>query len=151
MLHGEASENIGAILHEARSEAKDSFGIDTVFLEKFLPSPKHIEVQILADKHGNVVHLLERDCTIQRKHQKIIEIAPAVSVPYSTRQRMHEAAVQLAKHVKYGAYLTACPRGPFDLFTYIYMFTTAYTCRFLLIPSTTIRKCSDSRVFGPRR
>lgn len=105
MLHGDSSEDFEAILREARLEAKDSFGIDTVFVEKFLPNPKHIEVQILADKHGNVVHLLERDCTIQRKHQKIIEIAPAVSVPYATRKKMHDAAVKLAKHVKYGKYI----------------------------------------------
>ncbi|KAI1110459.1 pyruvate carboxylase [Nemania sp. NC0429] len=101
VLRGDSSEDFEAILREARLEAKDSFGIDSVFVEKFLPNPKHIEVQILADGHGNVVHLLERDCTIQRKHQKIVEIAPAVSVPFATRKKMHDAAVKLAKHVKY--------------------------------------------------
>ncbi|KAJ8124166.1 hypothetical protein ONZ43_g43 [Nemania bipapillata] len=101
ILSGHPSENITAILQEARSEAKDSFGIDSVFVEKFLPSPKHIEVQILADKQGNVIHLLERDCTVQRRHQKIIEIAPAVSVPAALRQKIQSAAVRLAKHVKY--------------------------------------------------
>ena len=75
--------------------------MDTVFVEKFLPSPKHIEVQILADKHGNVIHLLERDCTIQRKHQKIIELAPATSVPKHTRLGMQDAAVRLCQFVKY--------------------------------------------------
>ncbi|KAI1822015.1 pyruvate carboxylase [Xylaria intraflava] len=101
ILSGHPSENIAAILQEARSEARDSFGVDSVFVEKFLPSPKHIEVQILADKHGNVIHLLERDCTIQRRHQKIIEMAPAISVSASLRQSMQLAAIRLAKHVKY--------------------------------------------------
>ncbi|KAI1654776.1 pyruvate carboxylase [Daldinia decipiens] len=101
ILYGDPSEDIANILSEARSEAKDSFGVDAVFVEKFLPSPKHIEVQILADKHGNVAHLLERDCTIQRKHQKIVEFAPAVSVSKETRQKMHDAAVRLSKYVKY--------------------------------------------------
>lgn len=86
---------------EARAEARDSFGIDTVFVEKFLPSPKHVEVQILADRLGSVTHLPERDCTIQQKHQKIVEIAPAVSVPNVTRHNMRAAAVRLATHVKY--------------------------------------------------
>lgn len=107
MLSGDTTQDIGALLLEARFEAKDSFGVDTVFVEKFLPSPKHIEVQILADKHGNVTHLLERDCTIQRRHQKIIEIAPAVSVSKRMRKKMHDAAVKLAKHIRYGAYFTS--------------------------------------------
>lgn len=102
IIHEQNRTDIDAILREARQEAKDSFGVDSVFLEKFLPSPKHIEVQILADKHGNVVHLLERDCTVQRKHQKIVELAPAVSIPEQVRYRMHDAAVRLAKHVRYG-------------------------------------------------
>lgn len=101
VLYGNESQDVATILAEARAEAKDSFGIDTVFVEKFLPSPKHIEVQILADRHGSVTHLLERDCTIQHKHQKIVEIAPAVSVPKITRHNMHAAAVRLATHVKY--------------------------------------------------
>ncbi|KAI3318462.1 pyruvate carboxylase [Xylariaceae sp. AK1471] len=101
ILSGHRSEDIAAILQEARSEARDSFGVDSVFVEKFLPSPKHIEVQILADKQGNVIHLLERDCTIQRRHQKIIELAPAISVSTTLRQQMQAAAVLLAKHVKY--------------------------------------------------
>ena len=68
---------------------------------RFLPQPKHIEVQILGDQYGNVVHLFERDCTVQRRHQKIIEFAPALSLSTSSRQKLHEAALKIARHVKY--------------------------------------------------
>ena len=66
--------------HEARSEAKKAFGIDDIFIEKYIDSPKHIEVQILGDKHGNIVHLFERDCSIKRRHQKLIEFCHAISL-----------------------------------------------------------------------
>src|SRR5690606_26575842 len=69
--------------HEARSEAKNAFGDDTVFLEKFIENPKHIEVQIVADQHGNIIHLFERDCSVQRRFQKVVEIAPSVSLKQS--------------------------------------------------------------------
>ncbi|KAI8952011.1 pyruvate carboxylase [Xylaria longipes] len=101
ILTGHPSEHPATILDEARSEARDSFGVDSVFAEKFLPSPKHIEVQVLGDKQGNVINLLERDCTIQRKHQKIIEVAPALSIPMAVRQQMQAAAVKLCRHVGY--------------------------------------------------
>ena len=61
----------------AKSEAKKAFGIDTIFVERYIENPKHIEVQVLGDKHGNLVHLFERDCSIQRRHQKVVEFAPA--------------------------------------------------------------------------
>ncbi|KAK6866426.1 pyruvate carboxylase-like protein [Apiospora arundinis] len=101
VIHAQNRHNIAHVLREARAEAKDSFGVDTVFVEKFLPSPKHIEVQILADEHGNVAHLLDRDCTIQRKHQKIIEMAPAISISQTLRQKMQDAAVRLARYISY--------------------------------------------------
>ncbi len=71
----------------AQSEATQSFGDCEIYLEKYLASPKHIEVQILADKHGNVMHLFERDCSVQRRNQKVIEIAPAVALPVALRQK----------------------------------------------------------------
>ena len=85
----------------ARSEAKKAFGDDTVFLEKLVIRPKHIEVQILGDNHGNLVHLFERDCSVQRRHQKVIEYAPAWSLPPALRARLAEDALKIARHVKY--------------------------------------------------
>jgi len=85
----------------AMSEAKTSFGDDTIYLEKFLLNPKHVEVQILADAHGNVVPVGDRECSIQRRHQKVIEEAPSPSVDEETRQRLFEAAVKFAKAVDY--------------------------------------------------
>lgn len=85
----------------AQSEATQSFGDSEIYLEKYLSSPKHIEVQILADSHGNVMHLFERDCSVQRRNQKVIEIAPAVALPLELRQRICNAAVKFMKHVNY--------------------------------------------------
>lgn len=85
----------------AKSEAKAAFGSDEVYVEKYIGNPKHIEVQILGDSHGNVVHLFERDCSVQRRHQKVVEVAPCVSLSEQQRQTICEAAVQLMKHVGY--------------------------------------------------
>ena len=85
----------------AKSEAKAAFGSDEVYVEKAIVNPKHIEVQILGDTHGNIVHLYERDCSIQRRHQKVVEIAPSISLTEELRQRICEAAVQLMKNVNY--------------------------------------------------
>ncbi|KAG0316853.1 pyruvate carboxylase, partial [Podila horticola] len=85
----------------ATSEAKQAFGDGTVFIERFLDKPRHIEVQLLADSHGNVVHLFERDCSVQRRHQKVVEIAPAKSLTPSVRDAILNDAIKLAKHVKY--------------------------------------------------
>lgn len=85
----------------AQSEASQSFGDSEIYLEKYLSSPKHIEVQILADHDGNVMHLFERDCSVQRRNQKVIEIAPAVALPLDLRQRICNAAVQFMSHVHY--------------------------------------------------
>ena len=87
--------------HEARSEAKKAFGIDDIFIEKYIDSPKHIEVQILGDKYGNIVHLFERDCSIQRRHQKLIEFCPAISLSQEKRIEICNDAVKLAQHVGY--------------------------------------------------
>jgi len=85
----------------ARSEAKASFGDDSLYVEKFVEEPRHIEIQILADRHGNVVHLFERECSIQRRHQKVIEEAPGNGISEDLRARMGEAAVAAAKAVGY--------------------------------------------------
>jgi pyruvate carboxylase len=86
---------------EARGEALKAFGDDTVFLEKFLESPKHIEVQILGDNEGNLVHLFERDCSIQRRFQKVVEIAPSVALQEKTRQKLFDYALAITRHVGY--------------------------------------------------
>ncbi|MBO0447874.1 pyruvate carboxylase [Enterococcus sp. AZ170] len=85
----------------AKSEAKAAFGSDEVYVEKYISNPKHIEVQVLGDTHGNVIHLFERDCSVQRRHQKVVEVAPCVSMNDGKRKEICEAAVQLMKHVKY--------------------------------------------------
>lgn len=94
-------EDLKDSFERATSEAKSAFGNGTVFVERFLDKPKHIEVQILGDSTGNVVHLYERDCSVQRRHQKVVEIAPAKDLPVETRDAILASAVKMAKHVKY--------------------------------------------------
>jgi acetyl-CoA carboxylase biotin carboxylase subunit len=85
----------------AATEAQQAFGDSRVYIEKYIGSPKHIEVQILGDKHGNVVHLFERDCSIQRRHQKLVEEAPSPSIDKDTRKKLGEIAVKAAHSVEY--------------------------------------------------
>lgn len=85
----------------AQSEAKKAFGIDDIFIEKYLDKPKHIEVQVLGDNYGNIVHLFERDCSIQRRHQKVVEFTPAISITEEQRQAICSDAIKLAKAVNY--------------------------------------------------
>lgn len=87
--------------HEAQSEAKTAFGDDTVFLEKYIENPKHIEVQILGDKYGNLVHLFERDCSVQRRFQKVVEIAPCITLSKWTQERLYDYALRLTREVNY--------------------------------------------------
>ncbi len=94
-------ENLEKSFKEASGEAKTAFGNPSVFVEKYIADPKHIEVQLLGDLHGNLVHLFERDCSIQRRFQKVVEIAPAVSLRQDTRMKLHEYAVALGKEVGY--------------------------------------------------
>lgn len=95
------SENeIENAFNDARSEAGKAFGDDTVFIEKFIDNPKHIEVQILGDHHGNIVHLYERDCSVQRRFQKVIEIAPSI-LKQETREKLYDYATRIAKYVNY--------------------------------------------------
>jgi pyruvate carboxylase len=96
-----SAEELEKSFNEARREAKNAFGDDTVFLEKFIENPKHIEVQILGDQHGNIVHLFERDCSIQRRFQKVVEIAPAPNLKQETKDKLYEYALRLAKKVGY--------------------------------------------------
>lgn len=86
---------------EARSEAKNAFGDDTVFLEKFINRPRHIEVQIVADNYSEVVHLFERDCSVQRRFQKVVEVAPSLNLSQQTRDQLYHYATSIAKAVKY--------------------------------------------------
>lgn len=92
---------VKAAFNEASNEAKKAFGDGTIFIEKFIENPKHIEVQILADNFGNIVHLFERDCSVQRRFQKVVEIAPAPNLPDAARQAVYKYAIQIAKAVNY--------------------------------------------------
>ncbi|MGI4834723.1 MAG: pyruvate carboxylase [Janthinobacterium lividum] len=86
---------------EARNEAQNAFGDDTVFLEKFVEQPKHIEVQLVGDQHGHLTHLYERDCSVQRRFQKVVEVAPAVGLSEDLRQRLYAYALQIGRAVGY--------------------------------------------------
>ena len=86
---------------DARNEARKAFGDDTVFLEKFIEQPKHIEVQIMGDNHGNVVHLYERDCSVQRRFQKVVEVAPASGIKQETKDKLYEYALKITRSVNY--------------------------------------------------
>ncbi len=97
----DAPADFAAALESCRREAKASFGNDEVLLEKWITSPRHIEVQVFGDSHGNVVHLFERDCSLQRRHQKVIEEAPAPGMDAATREAICAAAVRAAKAVDY--------------------------------------------------
>jgi acetyl-CoA/propionyl-CoA carboxylase, biotin carboxylase, biotin carboxyl carrier protein len=97
----EGPGELAAALSSARREARSSFGDDTLFLERFVQRPRHIEVQILADRHGSVVHLGERECSLQRRHQKVVEEAPSVLLDVATRARIGEAACATARSVDY--------------------------------------------------
>ena len=92
---------LAPLLDEAQAEAGRAFGNSAVFLEKYIPRAKHIEVQVLGDKHGNVLHLHERDCSVQRRHQKVVEIAPSVGLDDHVRQELCLAAARLAKEIGY--------------------------------------------------
>ena len=95
------SADLAHLLEEAQSEAGRAFGNPAVFLEKYIPRAKHIEVQILGDRHGNVVHLHERDCSVQRRHQKVIEFAPAGGLEEAVRRDLCQAAVHLGRAVQF--------------------------------------------------
>ena len=99
VVHNEAA--LLNAISMTRKEAKAAFGNDTIYMEKFLEAPRHIEFQLLADEHGNVIHLGERDCSVQRRHQKVIEEAPAIGISEKQRKRIGEKCVKACKEVGY--------------------------------------------------
>src|SRR6476469_2838807 len=94
------AERLDDALDQARREAGTAFGAPDVFLEKYIARARHIEVQLLGDRHGNLVHLFERDCSLQRRHQKMVEIAPAVGLDAALRQRILDAALAVGRAVR---------------------------------------------------
>ncbi len=97
----EKEEDFEELMNSAVREAEAAFGDGSVFIEKFITQPRHIEIQILGDTHGNIVHLFERECSIQRRHQKVIEEAPSVVLSAELRKKMGQAAINVAKSVDY--------------------------------------------------
>jgi acetyl/propionyl-CoA carboxylase alpha subunit len=95
------SENLAAAIRTARREAKSAFGDDRVYLEKMLEGARHVEIQVLGDSHGNLIHLGERECSIQRRHQKLIEESPSPAVDETLRQKMGQVAIEAARSVGY--------------------------------------------------
>ncbi|MEZ4898854.1 MAG: pyruvate carboxylase [Saprospiraceae bacterium] len=96
-----SAEELESALQTAKREAQTAFGDDTVFIEKFIESPKHIEVQLLGDHHGNLVHLFERDCSVQRRYQKVVEIAPSLTITPATLQKIYDYAIRIGQGVNY--------------------------------------------------
>ena len=94
-------EHLKLYFESARNEALNAFGDDTMFLEKYVEDPKHLEVQIVADNHGNIRHLFERDCSVQRRHQKVVEIAPSFNVSENVKKSLYKYAIAIAKEVNY--------------------------------------------------
>ncbi|MGB3398750.1 MAG: acetyl-CoA carboxylase biotin carboxylase subunit, partial [Candidatus Deferrimicrobiaceae bacterium] len=96
-----AEEDLRSSLRMAKSEAKSAFSDDSVYIEKYIENPRHVEIQILGDRHGNYVHLCERECSIQRRHQKVIEESPSVIVTPEIRAAMGKVAIEAARAVRY--------------------------------------------------
>lgn len=94
-------KELASAFRACQSEGKNYFKDDRVFLERFVQNPKHIEIQVFGDKHGNACHLFERECSVQRRHQKLIEESPSISVPQNVREKMGEVAVKAAKSLRY--------------------------------------------------
>jgi acetyl-CoA carboxylase biotin carboxylase subunit len=97
----ESESDFDEQMDRAVSEAKSSFGDGSVFIEKYITSPKHVEIQILGDQHGHVIHLFERECSIQRRHQKVVEEAPSISISPAIREQMGQCAIDVAKSCGY--------------------------------------------------
>src|SRR5262245_44490374 len=95
-----AADQLDNALEQAQREAGSAFGIRDVFLEKFIPRARHLEVQLLGDQHGNLVHLFERDCSLQRRHQKVVEIAPAINLDSAVRKQILDAALTVGRAVR---------------------------------------------------
>lgn len=95
------SESFVSLYKEAKNEAEKAFGDGTLFIEKYVDKPKHIEVQLLGDNYGNIVHLFERDCSVQRRFQKVVEVAPCNSISQETKDKLYDYAIRIAKETKY--------------------------------------------------
>ena len=95
------SSELEDAFHRAKSEAEKSFGNSEVYIERYIDNPKHIEVQVIGDEFGNIIHLYERDCSVQRRHQKVVEVAPSVGLSNKLRERICDAAIQLMENIKY--------------------------------------------------
>lgn len=95
------NQQLRSAFPESKREAGNAFGDDTLFIEKFVENPKHIEIQIVADNHGNIVHLFERDCSVQRRYQKVIEFAPAYGLDKKIKEKLYEYAIKICKAVDY--------------------------------------------------
>ncbi|QDT12416.1 acetyl-CoA carboxylase biotin carboxylase subunit [Planctomycetes bacterium K23_9] len=102
MRVAETEADLETALNQARTEAGAAFGNSGVYLERYVTSPRHVEVQVIADNHGNVCHLFERDCSVQRRHQKLIEEAPSPNLPESRRKAICDAAVRMIRGAEYG-------------------------------------------------
>src|SRR6185369_11769775 len=96
-----SEEELGSALRNTRSEALAAFGDDSIYIEKFVENPRHIEIQVMADRHGNAIYLGERECTIQRRHQKVIEESPSPIMTPDLRREMGEAALKVVQAAKY--------------------------------------------------
>lgn len=94
-------EDLAGLFEQAQRESMSAFGSPDIFVEKFIQQPRHIEVQLLGDKHGNLVHLYERDCSVQRRHQKVVEIAPAPFLDVNIRDAICESAIKIGRAVGY--------------------------------------------------
>ncbi len=97
----ENKEELRKVVQVAKQEAEKAFGDGSLYLEKFLPNPRHVEVQVMADHHGNAIHLYERECSMQRRRQKVLEEAPSPGISSETREKMTESAVRLTKEAGY--------------------------------------------------
>src|SRR5206468_11687209 len=96
-----SADKLDDALEQARREAGTAFGIGEVFLERLVSRARHVEVQLLGDRHGNLLHLYERDCSVQRRHQKVVEVAPAVGLAASIRRDLADAAIRIARAANY--------------------------------------------------
>src|SRR5262249_16905441 len=97
----EQAKDFADAFEAARRESLNAFGSDEIFVEKFITRARHTEVQLLGDSHGNLAHLWERDCSVQRRHQKVVEIAPSPNLPLAIRQKICDAAVSIGRAVGY--------------------------------------------------
>jgi pyruvate carboxylase len=142
-------ESLKDSFERATSEAKSAFGNGTVFVERFLDRPRHIEVQLLGDNFGNVVHLYERDCSVQRRHQKVVELAPAKDLPEETRDAILKDAVRLAQSVNYRNAGTA--EFLVDQKNRYYFIEINPRMQVLPEMSTTLTRAAKSSTPSPRR